>query len=1062
MRTLLIVAATVEIPAMASAQTVPTVPPESGQAFIIESLQARYRFERDGTGVRSQRAKVKVLSDAGVQAWGQLAVGYASAFETLVLTTVEVHKPDGQVLRPSAEAVQDTAVVELAAAPTFTDLRQKLVTMPGLRPGDTVVTEFTWTVHTPPSKDHYWLEHRFNRVGATPDETLEVDVPDSRVFHVTTVRSVDAPTIREANGRRVYQWHWSHTGTAEPTEPGTPSLGLAPVPDVLGTTFGSWAEVADWYERLVNERAAPDATVREKAAALTKNLTSDADRVRALFEFVAQEVRYVSLSFGAGRFTPHAAKDVLAAMYGDCKDKHVLLAALLSASGLRAHAVLAASATEISTDAPSRGQFDHLFTVVAAGRELAQWTWLDATIDAAPAGYLAPSIRDHPVLIVGPPPAVSNPTGWPLVTAPRTLPFPSELRTRIDATVNGIGVIKGKVRHTLRGDSEVAVRTLLRPVPPAQYGEAVKTFNQSLGLGGEASGLELVNLEAPREALAIGFTWKRSGFLDWAQSRSRLTNFLPPLQLRATQASAWSSGSRVEVGPAVTVSYDLRLELPPGYDPRPPTDVSLTRDYGSYRASYAVTGQVLTASRTFTLGVDSLPADRSADYLAFVAAIQADVQQAISVVSTTTAVPAIPSDATTAELYDAARSAYRSTRYEASAALNQRIVEIEPKHANAWDALGLALWQQGKNEDAEMAFLRQIQINQFHSQAYRDLARVLRARGNKEGAVAALEKHLQISPLDGDGLTSLGSLYRSLDRHADAARVLEKAAGLEKPSSTVFEELGLAYLSLGKTDEGMSALERRIATDTSASTLAGVSYELAERRVALDRALAWATRAVELATAPARTLKLESFDPLEPGGLMLEDLASAWEAMGLTLLRRGDPKRALDYLDAAWCLDTTAETAEIIGASHEALGDRAAAADWYARAIAAFRDAKPRLVEALNRTGGIGVDPSALAGGFDALITSRRSIQLSGAMGRGKAVAFVAVNAEGVIEDTRFFGGDAEARPAVSALKGRRLPARIPTSLSMPLVVVLGLVSGEQGHWLAVQIAPRKVKDYVK
>jgi hypothetical protein len=43
--------------------------------------------------------------------------------------------------------------------------------------------------------------------------------------------------------------------------------------------------------------------------------------------------RHISISFGAGRYRPHTAGEVLVNQYGDCKDKHTLFAALLKAAG---------------------------------------------------------------------------------------------------------------------------------------------------------------------------------------------------------------------------------------------------------------------------------------------------------------------------------------------------------------------------------------------------------------------------------------------------------------------------------------------------------------------------------------------------------------------------------------------------------------------------------------------------------------------------------------------------------------------------------------------------------
>ena len=78
----------------------------------------------------------------------------------------------------------------------------------------------------------------------------------------------------------------------------------------------------------------PDDAVKAKAAALVKGKTDDMAKVKALYDYVSRNIRYVSLSFGLGRIQPHAASEVLANGYGDCKDKNTLLAALLRVAGI--------------------------------------------------------------------------------------------------------------------------------------------------------------------------------------------------------------------------------------------------------------------------------------------------------------------------------------------------------------------------------------------------------------------------------------------------------------------------------------------------------------------------------------------------------------------------------------------------------------------------------------------------------------------------------------------------------------------------------------------------------
>src|SRR6516165_2544401 len=70
-------------------------PPASHQdeAFVIEQSRTTWRFENDGTARREEYVRIKAQSEAGVQQWGQVIVGYNAANERLDIPFVRVHKP---------------------------------------------------------------------------------------------------------------------------------------------------------------------------------------------------------------------------------------------------------------------------------------------------------------------------------------------------------------------------------------------------------------------------------------------------------------------------------------------------------------------------------------------------------------------------------------------------------------------------------------------------------------------------------------------------------------------------------------------------------------------------------------------------------------------------------------------------------------------------------------------------------------------------------------------------------------------------------------------------------
>ncbi len=186
--------------------------------------------------------------------------------------------------------------------------------------------------------------------------------------------------------------------------------------------------------------------IEAKAKQLTRNLSNDDEKLRAIYRFVSVNIHYVGLDFGIGRYQPHSAEDVLSNEYGDCKDKHTLLAALLKAEGIEAWPAMIHASRKLDPEVPSLAQFNHVITVVPQGGKL---LWLDTTPEVAPYKLLMPVLRDKQALVI---PAARDAL---LQTTPADPPFPQEQRFTITAKLGADGVLTGHIKQKYRGDSEV-------------------------------------------------------------------------------------------------------------------------------------------------------------------------------------------------------------------------------------------------------------------------------------------------------------------------------------------------------------------------------------------------------------------------------------------------------------------------------------------------------------------------------------------------------------------------------------------------------------------------------
>jgi hypothetical protein len=99
------------------------------------------------------------------------------------------------------------------------------------------------------------------------------------------------------------------------------------------TYFNTLDDQYKWYHNLIKNTVADQAAISTKAKELTSGLTTDIDKIKAIFYYVQDNIRYIAFEDGMAGFRPENADEVLRKKYGDCKGMANLTKALLMASG---------------------------------------------------------------------------------------------------------------------------------------------------------------------------------------------------------------------------------------------------------------------------------------------------------------------------------------------------------------------------------------------------------------------------------------------------------------------------------------------------------------------------------------------------------------------------------------------------------------------------------------------------------------------------------------------------------------------------------------------------------
>ena len=990
----------------------------SQEPFVVEKLRTSFRFENDGTGKRDVYAKIKVQSEAGVEQWGQLVVGYNSANERVDIPYVRVLKLDGSTVTAPPDAVQDLSIPLEQEAPVYTDYRQKHITVPGLRPGEELEYEFITTTFTALAPGQFWMDYDFAKSGTVLDEQLVLDVPKDRQIKLKC-KPGDDPKITEENGRRVYTWNSSHVDKNEDEDKKDKDKKKKPkepeFPAVQMTTFESWEQMGRWYAALEKDRREPTPEIRAKAAELTKGKTTDLEKIEALYDYVGPNFRYISLSFGVGRYQPHFAADVLHNAYGDCKDKHTLLASLLAAIGFHADSVLINSSRKIDPDIPSPSQFDHVFTMVPLDN---QEIWMDTTTEVAPFRLLASVLRDKEALII-PQDGVPH-----LEKTPADPPMVNRQFSQIDGKVNEFGKLTAHVQYELRGDTELYMRMLFRRVPSNKWTDWVKQMNAFSGLNGDVSDLNVSDPADTHEPFKVDYKIEVANFLDWSKKKSDLV--LPLSQLSMADADE-DDPDPIKVGSPLEYIYKLRLEFPPKYLESAPLPFSMKRDYAHYDASYKVDGDVFTAERTLVTSMDELPSARVEDYLAFRRAVLADATQHLSIDTTAAGSPVLSSDLKGDDLYDAGKAEFDRGNYTEAIDLFKGVVAADPKHKTAWMDLGRAYMLMRQTDEAIAAFQKQADLNPYDEYAYGALGWAYTTDRKYDDAATAFNKAIEIDPLSQYAHAALGSMYAEAHEYDKAVPELEKAVSLKSDDAGLQISLGDAYLNLGQDDKALAAFDRATEISATPEVWNNIAYQLSLKKAHLDRAQQYAESAV---TAVANSLRNLSVDQLSDRdlGLVLA-LDADWDTLGWVYFARGDLDKAERYVNAAWVLGEDGEVGDHLAQILAKRGRKDDAIRTYAMSLSGIRPALETKGRLATLIGGDSNVPKVVEQ-HRADLQALRTIDLGKIVPVGGTADFfvIVTSSSGAakIDGVKFISGEEKLKPLSENLRSAKIDFAFP------------------------------------
>jgi hypothetical protein len=435
-----------------------------------------------------------------------------------------------------------------------------------------------------------------------------------------------------------YAWEVRNLAPVE-VEPSSPSMSALvprlavsyfPPQNAAIKTFESWSDVARFMSEMEDPQATIDDAIATKARELTAAAKTEYEKIQAIGRYV-QGVHYISIQTnlgGGGGYRPHAATEVFAKSYGDCKDKANLMRAMLKAVKIDSYlvSIYALDPTYVRSEWPSPWQFNHCIIAVRVSDDtqsptvvkhpqLGRLLIFDPTDSSTPVGDLPDREQDSLALI-------DAKESTELLRMPVTPPEANRLERTTEVTLEQDGSIAATVRERMFGQSAVGARSEFKNLSRSDYEKVIQSWAGSSATGAKFTKIEPADNHAEgRFALDVEFTAD-----NYAQSmQDRLLVFKPAVVGHSN--TAWlapTTRKHPVVLKSKAITETVRFKLPAGFEvDEIPDAVKINSDFGSYTATYEVKDGQLIFTRSLVQHAATVPVEKYNDVRNFFGRVRA-------------------------------------------------------------------------------------------------------------------------------------------------------------------------------------------------------------------------------------------------------------------------------------------------------------------------------------------------------------------------------------------------------------------------------------------------------
>lgn len=331
------------------------------------------KLDKEDVSILATYEKQSVFFNDNASLYAAQEIGYSSFFSIFDIEAYTMVPENGKYVRQNVNEFKNNSFKDENVF--FDDNRSKSFYFPNLQKNALSCLKYKKSCEDPYLLPKVFLSSYLpvakREVEVCYDQGIEVSY---RLFNCD---SLDISMTSYSKGKKNYlKWTANHIDKLSYDENAPDFLYQMPhmvlyiksyeVKDTVVGVLDSEQRFFQWCYSFVKEAVEKDfPTVDHFTDSLTTNTTTSLDKIKLIYSWVQDNIRYVAFEEGYSGFKPRLPEMVLSRRYGDCKDMASLLSCMLRSQNIKAYVAWVGTRMlpyRIS-DAPIPGIFNHMVAV---------------------------------------------------------------------------------------------------------------------------------------------------------------------------------------------------------------------------------------------------------------------------------------------------------------------------------------------------------------------------------------------------------------------------------------------------------------------------------------------------------------------------------------------------------------------------------------------------------------------------------------------------------------------------------------------------------------------------